>query len=250
MAELSCVTMTGADDHTNVDDLVRLSQKYPFVEWGILQSESNSGHGRYPSPGKIEEIRLAGIDTGMKLSLHVQGRQVRSMLTGVVTIPVEKVRGFNRMQLNFHAEKVKGSAAALAGVLEQYPHMEFIFQIDEVRGNKLFDTTRLLVSDSTRLVPLFDVSGGAGLLPPVWPALRYGDHNGEEECWIKHGYAGGLGPHNIEVELDKILSVASAAEEIWIDMETHVRTPFKQGGGDYFDLDKVQRVLEHAAKFV
>ena len=43
---LNRVTFTGVDDKTNIDDLVYLAEKYPFVEFGILVSKNNSNNGK------------------------------------------------------------------------------------------------------------------------------------------------------------------------------------------------------------
>ena len=71
----------------------------------------------------------------------------------------------------------------------------------------------------TRDVPvaaLFDTSGGTGLLPGAWPTLRT-----QFPC----GFAGGLGPDNVLVQLDQINKVCSDDFPTWIDMETRVRVP-------------------------
>ena len=51
------ITFTGADDHTDVRDMVALSKLYP-IEWGILFSISRQGTDpRYPGG---EAARLCG----------------------------------------------------------------------------------------------------------------------------------------------------------------------------------------------
>ena len=86
----------------------------------------------------------------------------------------------------------------------------FIFQSDGVSDN-------LAYAMHTRDVPvaaLFDTSGGTGLLPGAWPTLRT-----QFPC----GFAGGLGPDNVLVQLDQINKVCSDDFPTWIDMETRVR---------------------------
>jgi hypothetical protein len=56
---------------------------------------------------------------------------------------------------------------------------------------------------------------------------------------VPTGYAGGLGPDNLAEELRRIEEVAGDAE-VWIDMETNVRT------AERFDLDKVRRCYDLA----
>jgi phosphoribosylanthranilate isomerase len=79
-------------------------------------------------------------------------------------------------------------------------------------------------------VPLFDLSGGAGILPEQWPEPIEG---------VYCGYAGGLSPENVAEQLEKIEAVTPNAR-IWIDAETHVRS----NGDQLFDLEKVRRFLE------
>ena len=79
-------------------------------------------------------------------------------------------------------------------------------------------------------VPLYDKSGGAGVVPNTWPPAIDG---------VYSGYAGGLGPSNIADELPKI-EVAARGNPFWIDMETHVRTD----NGAKLDMDKVVSCLE------
>ena len=42
-------TLTGVDDSTSVEELIRLYREYPFVEWGVLYSATQQGQGRYAS---------------------------------------------------------------------------------------------------------------------------------------------------------------------------------------------------------
>lgn len=47
---LTKVTVTGADDSTNIDEMFAIRDKFPFVEFGILLSErhSHAGTARFP----------------------------------------------------------------------------------------------------------------------------------------------------------------------------------------------------------
>ena len=85
-------------------------------------------------------------------------------------------------------------------------------------------------------VPLFDLSGGAGILPESWPKAK------GEYC----GYAGGLSPENLEEQLEKIKCVVDEDQKIWIDVETHVRS----SDDKQFDLDKVRKFLEISKRYV
>ena len=86
---------------------------------------------------------------------------------------------------------------------------QLIFQIDGV-NDVLLNQSR---GDGLNAVPLYDLSGGAGVLPSKWPRQQDG---------VYTGYAGGLGPRNVLDQIEKIREVANG--RIWIDMETRVRT--------------------------
>ena len=62
---LNRVTFTGVDDKTNIDDLVYLAEKYPFVEFGILVSKNNSNSGtvnRYPNLTILKRLKNKGLN--------------------------------------------------------------------------------------------------------------------------------------------------------------------------------------------
>lgn len=230
------VTMTGADDGTNITDLVKLTEKYPYVEWGILLSKSQEGGKRFPS---YEWIRtLYNHKDKLSLSGHICGRWIRDMVEhGVLSFKAERSDLwdlFSRYQLNFHAEclaKSKDFKDCL-NVLAMYPEKQFIFQYDRVNEDLFADAQKAGVNASL----LFDLSHGAGICPEKWRAPLSG---------VYCGYAGGLGPDNLESELQRIDEVAGV-NEIWIDMETKVRS----NNDTLFDLEKVERCLEIAKPYV
>jgi hypothetical protein len=243
---LDRVTFTGADDSTQVSDMLRLSRSFPFIEWGILVSESahrDGGRPRYPSPRWIADLQAIAEQTGaMQLSLHVCGRWVRDLLIGTISLPTEFLHCFQRVQLNFHAERTECRPQEFAKALKLLAGKDFIFQLDGAKGNAHLDSA--YEWEVKRCFPLFDVSGGAGIVPAAWPAPIYidvvpGESGCGEESHSYHGYAGGLGPHNLASELTRIETAADGAP-IWIDMETHVRSDDDQ----LFDLEKVRQCID------
>lgn len=241
---LKMITMTGADDTTEPQALCDLSADYKFVEWGILASNSQAGSGRFPSIDWIDELRKhAMVRDEFNMCLHLCGSWVRKLLIGDIAIPARMAVGFQRMQLNFHAENTLcyGLPFWHALLLLGQHNRQFIFQIDGAGGNKhleeIYKLSAASIEGKVDAVPLFDVSGGAGVLPKEWPTPKYVTTNNSVSSLVLHGYAGGLGPHNLAVELPKIIAAAGDCD-IWIDMETHVRTDEK------FDLDKVEACLK------
>lgn len=256
------VTITGADDSVHASDLVVLSKEFPFVEWAILASESNTRlsmvRSRYPSIDWLANLQANMSimpDDYPRMALHINGRWVRELLLGRWHPLSSILLGFQRVQLNFHAEKCKCDPRAFAEVLStHFVGKDIIFQLDGADGNAYLDVA--YEHGVRNCYGLFDVSGGAGILPSEWPKPIYLDvHPGEHGMGVEqhayHGYAGGLGPDNLAEEISKILAAAAGTEHtqegrIWIDMETRVRS----NDDRQFDLAKVRKCLEIAAPYI
>lgn len=248
------VTVTGASDDTKFEDMLRMQQKYPFVEWGILYSRRSAGKSnRFPSEKWIGELSKFNTKNKLNLSVHLCGDVVNIFLTqealdaSVSEYQLKcEVRGelqklmlsvtiadflnphnllFSRMQINTHGEKHKYDLDAIESYLKYAPHVEFIAQYDEVNDY----IHRLHEKGYKNISALYDLSHGAGVLPAGWNKPLDG---------IFTGYAGGLSVDNLEEQLKKLDEVVS--EPIWIDAETWLRT------NDLFDLDKVEKFLEIA----
>lgn len=241
--QLARVTITGADESVSPADLARLTDAYPFVEWGILVSKSSTGIPRYPHAEWIDDLcrTVRSDNSALPLALHVCGQWVRKLLVGEnVIAPELLMHQFPRVQLNFHAENVACYDDAFFRVLTEFPFQprQFIFQLDGKLGNRHFDMVRKRNENSipeVDAVPLFDISGGAGRTPKQWPDPVVG---------VPMGYAGGLGPANIEAQLLNIAEKA-CGHVVWVDMETHVRSEDDR----QLDLTKVEAVLEICARF-
>lgn len=238
---LTRVTMTGADDGTKIDEMVALWREFPFIEWGILIG-STAGD-RFPSDEWIVALVEAKITTmnTMPLSLHLCGSVLREIAsTGKSSLGKRfgsHLLGFQRCQLNWHGEKQPYgtgekvlSAFCEMGVAEW--DVEIIFQLDGVNDELWLPAGRRFACSG-----LFDMSHGAGVLPRAWPKSRQD---------IACGWAGGLGPDNLAVELPKIAECAYPIRDYWIDMEAKIRSD----GGKRFCLDRVRACAEIAADFM
>lgn len=232
---LKTVTVTGADDKTNCQDLVDIQKDFPFVEFGILMSKLSEGRVRFPTRSWIERMMKYDLP---QLSGHLCGRWVRDLLEGEGTFWDDMssvASNFHRIQLNFHAlhhqvnswEKVFQIMKDRGSNMCQEP--EFIFQLDGV-NDKLCSEA---INAGLNVSPFFDISGGAGILVEDWPRM---------EGWC--GYAGGLSPSNLKEQLRKISQVTEGP--IWIDAETRLRTRNRT----LFDIETVRRFLEEASDWV
>lgn len=224
---LDRITITGADDSIRPQELVALSEEFPLVEWGILFSGRRQGMPRYPSEDWLKDLRDCA--TTMKLSAHLCGRWVRDFVTEgqftwvELSMPVSAI--FQRVQLNFHGEYHRMSPDLPILLARKKWMFDFILQCDSVND----DVARVLANQGL-IQPLFDLSGGAGIVPAEWL-----------DAWpgIYCGYAGGLGPETLPEELPKI-AARTKGQPFWIDMERRVRSEDDK----VFDLVKVRQVLE------
>jgi len=232
---LDRVTVTGADASVRPEDLLPLSRRFPFVEWGILLSRSQEGLKRFPPLHWIESFFEIHGGGPYSISGHLCGAWVHNFCRGGNAFAIERptiARRFDRLQLNFHAFAHEVDAPAFAAALKNLePAQGYILQFDDV-NNALLSAARM---GGAQTAALFDMSGGAGVLPAHWPKAT------EEYC----GYAGGLSPENLDEQLHRIAEAASWSR-IWIDVETHVRSDDDR----LFDLDKVEHFLTVARPWV
>ncbi len=223
--KLTKVTFTGVDECTDVKRLVQLQKKYPFVEFGVLLSyEWQENGNRFLDPLILSVLRSRGLN----LSAHFCGQAAIDVAAGK-KFKMESLLGnnskiFRRCQLNLKADKYFSQLRRLVSI----PYIdEVIIQMH---------TPELCQQFLNGQRPLFasyllDASCGCGIDTPIQIITSPGVHI---------GYAGGIGPDNVAEKLRTLLESPSD-EMFWIDMETRVRTE------DWFDLDKVEQVLEICA---
>ena len=241
---LDRVTITGADDKVSHDDIIKISQQFPFVEWGILFSPSRTGQ-RYPTLEWVNGLKKK-IETGahtmakIKFSAHLCGDYTKEMLeTGDNPLiqrsnEFQKVGDlFKRVQLNFNASR-NPACEKFYDFIKKYggrdEKVHFIIQSNKSNHYVCQEIIK-------RQIPvhfLWDSSGGRGTdIGNDW-ALPFFQHF--------TGYAGGLNPDNLKERLDKFFELKSPVE-VWIDAESGVRT------NDEFDLAKVVKFLEIASSY-
>jgi hypothetical protein len=220
---LNRVTFTGVDDKTNIDDLVYLTEKYPFVEFGILVSKNNSNNGtvnRYPNLTILKRLK----NKGLNLSCHICGSIARQIVQKNDWSELEILLGkdmeiFKRFQLNVsNIHKFSKEISFREG-------KDFIIQLKD--DTSLYDYYK----DLPNVLGFQDNSGGLGKFEDNWiDSDRY------------FGYAGGLSVENVEKVIEDLLIVNNS--DFWIDMESSVRT------NDRFDTKKCEEVLKICKKFV
>jgi hypothetical protein len=242
---LTGVTITGADNWTNQDDMVKISEEFPFVEWGILLSKSHEGHkNRYPSVDWVN--RLKGLP--IKCAGHLCGSWCRDFADGGVEFIGERGQWvcsdplFQRLQLNVGG---KVEEPALLAHSAKRISSKIIIQVRHAIP---------LWCVHYDYQYLFDCSGGQGISPELWPSPLYwesGHLDGKLILTDACGYAGGLSPENLQNQIVLIDHATHGwpAHSIkpattWIDMESGVRTD------DVLAMEKVKRVLSIAQPYV
>lgn len=233
------VTVTGADDNISPLKMVKVFQEYPFVEFGILLSKKQAGSLRFPSLTWLHWLHKTNskLENKLPLSAHLCGAWVRDICVGGNCFFRERANisdMFQRFQLNFHGEKqIVNQHQFSANIARLCRLGQFILQMDGVNDDLLGLARKYFRMD---VAPLFDLSGGAGVLPKEWP-------KGLSSSYC--GYAGGLAPANLSEQMERIAEVAGAGP-IWIDAETLLRS----NHDTLFDLDKVRAFLEAAKPWI
>lgn len=231
---LQLITVTGADDSIDPNDLVSIAKEFPFVEFGILLSKKQQGSKRFPSRTWLEVLHHIWKKENLTLSGHLCGKWVRDICAGIPSFFEEMkplAEMFKRIQLNFHAEPHEPNFDEFEYILQTSAlGKDVIFQMDG-ENEHIFNTMEKRIG---KISPLFDASGGCGVLPKEWP-------NPIGYC----GYAGGLSPENVAEELKKISKVASDSV-VWVDAETLLRSDNDR----QFDLKKVRDFLKNAEPWV
>lgn len=243
--KLRALGFCGADDSVHPNMLGLISQAYPFVEFGVLFRPDKEGEPRYATTEWVQRLsKVANKSSFMKLAAHLCGSRVNQVLEDndsfLSTLPT---LGFQRVQINATAvngvdtSRLKESVPTLSALIQKYPNLEFIIQKnDETQPlwQGLLDSTDCgtLGCLAENVSMLVDESKGTGVLPSSWPCPP-------DE--YKIGYAGGIGPDNIQNVLSNVMEAAQG-KPVWIDMESSLRSI--KNDKDVFDLDKCYEVID------
>jgi len=240
---LKHMTVTGADDDTNVYGMLELSKDYSFIEWGILFPLV--GASRFPSVKWLEELKGVFKNKATSFAAHLCADDLDNALQNTSKLDL---KFFRRIQLNFHGQDFtdnyrnqqyepslseKATLFSLSEFIQAHSNQSIIFQLDGV--NDWWIRQYFPKHKFPNVQYLFDSSSGAGILPNSFPIPHKG---------VICGFAGGLGPKNIESVLYQFKENLSPKKLFWIDMESQVRTDGE------LDLNKVGRCAESVAEII
>lgn len=233
------ITITGSDDRTFIEDLIKLSDRYPLVEWGILFSTNRAGSTRYPSAEWLTQFLIVAKTYNINISAHLCGEWTRNFFVGNFSFLNKKTLAgeriidyFQRIQLNFNATRNDYDVSKFISFIEAFEDKQFIFQCNNSNVKLCED---VLQNKQNNIAFLYDSSGGIGKLPTYWPSPFPNYYT---------GYAGGLNPENLKSNIIEIVKMADG-KNIWIDVETGVR----DGEDDKLNLSKIESFLEIATPF-
>jgi hypothetical protein len=250
---LRAMGFCGADDSASPEHLQLLSIHYPWIEWGILFRPDKEGTPRYATAAWVEKLCRINKETGnvMRLAGHLCGERCQQVLDGdAAFIKQLQEMGFGRVQVNatkansvnVSPDKLEEIADQLRSCILEVPEIEWIFQLNN-ETRPLFDhLVEISFLEAQGLPPnisvLYDASCGLGV-----EADEYQEPLIISDQEVASGYAGGMGPHNIEDVLSKVAR-SSKGKKVWIDMESSLRTsvvPDKYSPdtpADTFSIDK------------
>lgn len=224
--KLTSITFTGIDERTDFMRLENIAKKYTFAEFGLLVSRNWEENGnRFPDPQIIWD--MTGCTTPqVRFSCHLCGQLAKTAAHG--DFPNAFPPDWSPSMLNiFQRVQLNVDAMEMYDVLHQMPKSskEIIIQMQDAATCCCF----MAGGRPDGMSYLLDASGGRGIDSPMdiidWTGIHV-------------GYAGGIGPENVERKLLTLLLFPSN-NSFWIDMESKIRT-----ADDWLDLDKVEEVCE------
>jgi hypothetical protein len=248
ITKLRALGFCGADDSISPNLLGIFSNAYPFVEFGVLFRPDKEGSPRYASAEWVEKLsKVKALSRGkMRLAAHLCGARVNEVLDGNDDfLKALEGLGFQRVQINATAVNgvdtscLKDQVVDFSKLVCNHPELEFILQKND-ETKPLWEGLLDLESQDAgksgylpkNISMLVDESKGTGVLASSWP---------NPPANYEIGYAGGIGPSNIDTVIQDVLN-AGNGREIWIDMESSLRSV--KDGNDVFDLDKCYDVIE------
>jgi phosphoribosylanthranilate isomerase len=206
ITKLKSVSFIGLDEHTDISRCFELASNYP-IEWGFLYGSEPGTAPRYPSEQFIIDVSQLTNQTNIKQSLHLCGNKARDFQKGVASTWYDV---FDRFQINLLDKHY--DFKALETMQTVFPKVEFVIQ------------HRTSKQPTHCFTPLFDASGGRGVVVDSYPDFSKVAHM---------GFAGGITPENVLEVNAKV-----TANSYYLDMESGIRT------NDWLDLDKCESICE------
>mmetsp|Transcript_5345 Transcript_5345/g.8267 ORF Transcript_5345/g.8267 Transcript_5345/m.8267 type:complete len:200 (+) Transcript_5345:246-845(+) len=187
------------------------------------------------------------------LAAHLCGSRCDEVLNGETAF-VKKLAGmgFQRFQVNATAvngvdtSDLSSKVGTLVAAIKGVPNVEWIIQRNE--ETRPIWSELLAHKELENISILFDDSVGTGVERKDFPSP-------ETVAGTPCGYAGGIGPHNIQTLLTTMqqqvggIYLAGDYRAPWVDMESSLRS-VSNDGVDSFSLSKVREVVSKVDQLV
>ena len=239
------VSITGADDQTDVQDLLDLIGKYPFVEFAILYYPEKEGKPRNPTMAWRDNflVQLSyycrhinkahpNLDARRFAAAHLCGNHAFYQLLADA-LPGE-LRRYGRIQLNVNARETEFTPLQVLQIYEKALKIgpDIVLQYHD-RSAMVIDhfLTKVTAGDAKRVHVLNDGSLGRGVTPNHWIVPH-------RPFRVVEGFAGGMAPDNYA---SAVAQINTLGVPFWTDCETGVRTD------NQLDRNKVEAMLQIAA---
>lgn len=238
--KLKYITCSGANEHTNIDELLALAKEYPMMEIGIQVSDKKitDNPARFDWIIALQE-KVAAQKLAPNIALHVNGNWVQQFANRAMIPELEYFlslgngsngRLISRLQINFLiGNDYRINFGRFCQAMTDNARLPIVLPYND--QNAAF--VHCLHNKSIKFDCLFDSSHGEGVLPQQQqpPVFRNG----------LQGYSGGLSADNVAEQLQKLSLVVKPKRSIYIDAEGKLK-----GSNGHLDLQKCEAYIKNA----
>lgn len=242
--KLEKITISGANEHTDIKDLMDLLLRYPETELGIQVSPMKADYKskRYLWIGNLYDYART-MRQSLNIALHVNPGWVEQVCAG--NLPLEILRFMaiknhdgstmvRRIQLNFLIGREPApDMDKLNWIICKLNNYRFILTYNDANRNFIRKYYQRYGNCFDLLV---DESHGEGKTPEKWEPVIFPD--------VFQSYSGGLSPDNIGQALDSIAAVNRTDIGIGIDAEGNLK-----GDDGHLSLKKAEAYLQEASNW-
>ena len=243
--QLRYITCSDPREDLSVYSLINFTTKYPISELGVQAHPGPMSYkGRRNGWFNQMVFTASNMPTPPNIALHINYEWCDCMCRGVVPIEIQnwinarneitKEHVIKRIQLNIGDNTHSFEPEKLAKLIQEHADQEFILPYNQHVAPEI----ARLKATGAKFSLLFDGSYGAGISPEKWGKPVYDD--------VPNGYAGGLGPGNVAIQLNKINKVLPADYKTWIDAEGRLRDIYDTQS---FSLGLAERYIYEALKW-
>lgn len=212
------LSIAGADDMVNINELLELINKYPLLEIGILLTKKD-GRKRYPK----KEWRDNCYNSIKKenLAIHLCGEDVFCEILSddfQDSELLEELKKVSRVQLNINPFKKVFKEKQIYEIYDKLNknNLKLIYQYHE--DSEIYIMNYLNKSKEKNADILMDSSKGKGVVPKEFIVPEDLEKRNDYL-----GFAGGLNVENIK-EIYDLLKNKVVKNNFWLDLESGART--------------------------